>query len=481
MNRHAAGGTMAGAGARPDWIGRIVAALVVVAVAVVLGTQYIDPNKRVLATLAGLTVFGIAWRLDMVSGLGLLVLTLPYPRGTVFGSTNVAFILLLLVIWLLRVSQGHAPAPRRTVLDVGIVGLIVAYIVSFYNLKNAVYVNFALQNLQLFLACVMLFYLVVNSVRTERDLKRVHAFQVFSIFTVCLIGLYELNHPGGALVPGWITFSNTLGNEFNTHNVRIGGPFFDYELFCEYCALSLLFVGFMWTRSRTAVRRVFFVGLGLLVLFMMFATITRGGFLALAAGILYLMWIQRRRLRLIPIVVGASLLGVVVYGMDWFVTNYTRSGNVMARFGQTKFEGVVPVARAEVWTEAWNRMLEHPIIGHGPYYPTQEGVHMLYWPHNVYLYFGNLVGFVGLAFFLLILWKLWTASRSSGREAAPGSYTRAFLVLANVQLLVFMVDQIKIDYLRNWIYQFQVWFMFAMLVAGSRIARRTAAAGGSST
>jgi len=56
----------------------------------------------VIAVLAAAVMFGITWRIDLVSGIGVLVLALPYPRGTVFGSTNLALVLLLVVIWLLR-------------------------------------------------------------------------------------------------------------------------------------------------------------------------------------------------------------------------------------------------------------------------------------------------------------------------------------------------------------------------------------------
>jgi hypothetical protein len=37
-------------------------------------------------------------------------------------------------------------------------------------------------------------------------------------------------------------------------------------------------------------------------------------------------------------------------------------------------------------------------------------------------------------------------------------------------LVVFLIDEIKIDYLRNGIYQFEIWIMFAMMVATSRLA-----------
>ena len=52
------------------------------------------------------------------------------------------------------------------------------------------------------------------------------------------------------------------------------------------------------------------------------------------------------------------------------------------------------------------------------------------------------------------------------------SYPRAFLVVAHVMLVLFMVDQLKIEYLRNPIFQFQVWMLFASIVAAWQILHR---------
>ena len=40
-----------------------------------------------------------------------------------------------------------------------------------------------------------------------------------------------------------------------------------------------------------------------------------------------------------------------------------------------------------------------------------------------------------------------------------------------LQLVLFAVDQVKIDFLRNNVYQFQVWLLFASIVIAHRIAR----------
>lgn len=465
------------AGRRPtapgsrDWLSRIVSGVLVIAAGVFLGLQYIAPDKRALAVLAAAVIFGIAWRLDTVTGLGLLVLSIPYPRGTVFGSTNFAFILLLALIWLLRVSQRMSPPPVRTPVDVPVAGLALAYIISFYSITSAESLNYALQNTELFFACLLLFYMLTSNIRTAEDLKRIQTFQAISIATILLLALYELNHPGGVLIPGWIEFSQTTGTEFNTRNVRVGGPFFDFEMLSEFCALNTLLLWFLVMRATTKTRRVLLSGLLVFNVFILFTTVTRGAFVSLGLGLLYLLFRVRRRIRVVPLAVAGVTIAAGAAFLNFFVSHFTRSGDILARFQETKFVGLVPDSRVQAWRDGWVRMLEHPLIGHGPYYSQQTGAHFWLWPHNGYLLLGNYVGVVGLGFFLVLLFLLLRLSNRCSDDVRDPNYARAFLLIAHVQIIVFMVDQTKIDFLRNPTYMFEVWIMFAMLVAASRLAR----------
>ena len=87
--------------------------------------------------------------------------------------------------------------------------------------------------------------------------------------------------------------------------------FLDYELLCEYCALNLLLVLFLFVRARSLLSRLAYGGLPLFLIFVLFTTVTRGGLIALAVGVLYLAWLVRRRLTFIGVTVA---LAVVVAG-----------------------------------------------------------------------------------------------------------------------------------------------------------------------
>ena len=448
----------------------LIGALTVIGVGILLGLQYTEPDKRMIAVLAALVVFGMAWRIDMLTGVGLLMLLLPYPRGTVFGNTNFAMLLLLLVIWLLRVTLRQSPPPTRTLLDAPIAGLLIAFVISFYNLHHTHEIQMALQTMLLVISGMLLFYLLVSNVRTERDLERLHNFQAFSLLTIYLLALFELTHPGGVFIPGWIEFPYTAGAQI-TRNLRVGGPFQDYELLSEFSAIGLLLVMFLFVRARSVLRRATMGALMVLNLFVLFATVTRGAMVSLFLGVLYLVWLVRRRLQFVTLVI-LTVVAVSSFAMmNFYVAHFTYSGDLFARLQGTEIKGLVPDSRVEAWRDGWERFLIHPIIGWGPVYVGQTGTRLWFWPHNGYLLLANMVGIVGITFFAWMLWKLWTMTRPTVDILWHPSYARSFMLIAHVQLVVFMIDQTKIDFMRNPIYEFQVWLMFAMITAAARVAR----------
>ncbi len=450
---------------------RIFPALTLIAAGMLIGTMYVRPNKRVIAVMVAVILSGLAWRFDMVWGLGVLVLTVPYPRGTVFGTSNVALILVLLVIWLLRITQRQALPPRRSPVDLPIAGLLIAFIVSMYNVQGEPNTGLALQNMQILIACVFMFYLIVGNVRTERTLRRFHYFQTLSLLTIMLLAVYELNHPGQDFIPGWISFKNTMGDEFNLKNVRVGGPFFDYELLAEFSAINMLLILFLLARARSRARQALFGSILLLTTFILFATVTRGAIISLTIALGYMLWIVRRRVKFVPLVIGLTAAVSLFVAMNYYVADFTRSGDLLSRLEGTTFVGLVPDSRQSAWRDGWERFLQHPIIGHGPYYSLQTGTRSWFWPHNGYLYIANLVGIVGISFYIWLLFRLILLTRPRVDSMRHPEYSRAYLIVGHLQLVLFAIDQVKIDFMRNKIYQFEVWIMFAGITSAYLIAQ----------
>jgi O-antigen ligase len=456
---------------REDPIGRAFGLILLAVLGALLGIQFWTPNKRVIPVVAVALVFGVAWRLSMAAAVNVLVFVLPYPKGTVFGSTNLAFILVVLVIWLLRLSLRTTAPARSSPLDLPILGMLLWGILSFYNVRMELVLAQALQNFVTFVACVVLYYLIINCVRTQADLQRLHAAQLVTALSVFLVATWELHNPEKVLIPGLLDFSGTHGNEFNTINVRVGASFRDYELLSEYCGLLFLFMILQLVRARSQTRRALLGVFCLFNVYTLFTTVTRGVIVSLAATLPYVFFVVRRRLNPIRFMAAVSLILALAIGMNFVVAHYTNSGNLFERLSETKVvHGFVPVAREGTWTNGWNRALVHPILGQGPYYGEIPGYTNV-WPHNVYLFIANLYGFPGLGFYLMLLAGLVMILRPVVDDLRHESYADAYLIIARAQLFMFMINELKIDYLRNPIYQFQVWQFFGMWTAAYLVSR----------
>jgi O-antigen ligase len=129
------------------------------------------------------------------------------------------------------------------------------------------------------------------------------------------------------------------------------------------------------------------------------------------------------------------------------------------------------------WGGAVTRGLEHPWIGHGPGWDFTKTLTLELWPHNAYLYYFNITGLFGLSAFIFLLVKLVQASWPGIRSSiVRSSFPEALMKALHVSLVIFIIDQIKIDYLRNDIYMYFVWFFFGLIAATRNVIRSDAAA-----
>lgn len=445
---------------------------VVLAIAIFAGMQFANTDKRILqVAAAGLLVY-MTFRSRLITGLALAVLFLPFPKGTSYGTTNMAFMLLIFLAWIFRVTTGRARTAGRMPVDLPILGLVMAYSLSFYNVALPEFIPLAWGHFMRFLTYIFLLYLVVNIVRTTADVRKILIVQCISCLLVCLFALFEQFNPGSAIIPGWIDFSATYSTG---HGVRVGSTFLDYELFGEYCALNLIVQLFMLQHASSVSRKAMIGGLMVLTFYCLLATVTRGALITFMAGLVYLAWLSRTRLSLAKLTAAVCLVVGLIAGGDFVMSTFTASDSVLERLFKSELVNGMPDTRGAAWIAVWEEVMKSPVIGHGPYYSIEKGMGLEWWPHNVYLYYAYIVGFVGLFFFLWILRELWRASRPLVASMNSGTYIQGTTVLVRVLLFMFMLDQTKIDYLRNGTYSFFVWFLFGLILAISNVARLEAA------
>jgi O-antigen ligase len=182
----------------------------------------------------------------------------------------------------------------------------------------------------------------------------------------------------------------------------------------------------------------------------------------------------RKDLNFVRIVSIAAVLILVVVVLEGIVARYTISGSMFQRLSQTTLQrGVIPDTRMLSWGFAVERAMEHPIIGHSPGWDFSKKLQQEMYPHSGYLFILNMTGFFGLLSFLFLLFRFVRVSMVSIKESLiHSSFSAGFLKVLHVSLVIFIIDQIKIEYLRNDIYGYFVWFLLGLIAATSVIIRK---------
>jgi hypothetical protein len=457
-------------------LSKAVKALFVAVIGLLAGMQIYDPSKRFIEAVVGLIVVGIVWNFSGIQALWFILLTYAFPFGFSWGTSTSLFIVIVFIIYIVHVSTGRYRFRGDSLLNIPIAIMVLASIISFYNQSGEPRImRYAVLHTVNFFVIILLYYLIVNLVDDETRLRKTMGYFMGSTAIITFFAFLELLFPGRVILPNFI---------FSTHKIslimkgiRIGGPFRDYELLAEFFAINIPIIVLMIVRSRRLLIRSMYLALLLSVLFMQFATIVRGAFISLIIGIIYLAWISRKDLNIVRSTgLAAAFVGTIVI-IDAFMARYTVSGSLFKRLVGTTIErGFIPDTRVKSWTGAVERWLLHPFIGNGPGWDFTYNIEGRLWPHNAYLYYLNIFGVFGTAAFLVLLYRLAkTSLREIGQPISSASFPRSLMKVLHVSLIVLIIDMLKVDFQRNFLYQFFVWILFALISATRKVIDKSAA------
>jgi O-antigen ligase len=176
-----------------------------------------------------------------------------------------------------------------------------------------------------------------------------------------------------------------------------------------------------------------------------------------------------------------SMSGVFLIAvMSIVVIQFTNYGQMYDRLEETELEGGLPDTRAGTWVDVWARIFDKPVLGHGPrlrlyndFVQPYPGTAVINYPHNLYLFLLYTVGFVGLMVYLSFFSWLIFRYRIGVRKSTGDPFMHGFIKLGVLFMIVFLVDQMKIEFLRigtidYWHYIFSI---FAIWLAFADMAR----------
>jgi hypothetical protein len=430
------------------------------------GSQIAHPAKRMIEAFGGLILVYIIWNFSTLNALWFLIIVYPFPFGISLGNSTFIFTLVVFLIYLIRVSARTSTIHFDRRFNIPILLMVMSYVISFYNFKvGPELLRFGLQSTTNFIASILFFYIIINFVRDEKSLYGTVKISMITCALVMLFTVLELLFPGRQLIPGWLYTEHK--HQLIMKNIRVGGPFHDFELSAEYFAMNVPILLFLAVRAHRLLTRNLFVFLLIADIALLFSTMTRGAFVSLTIGMVYMAFVCRRDLNIVRLVVIGGALVALVFIIDTLIARYTISGSLFGRIVATTFEkGVVPENRVLAWGGAITRGFEHPFIGHGPGWDFSKGIDVGIWPHNAYLYYFNITGLFGLSAFIFLLVRLFRATLAGFHSSLVRSpFPEAFMKVLHVSFVIFAIDQIKIDYQRNNLYMYFVWFFFGMIAA----------------
>ncbi len=360
----------------------------------------------------------------------------------VFGAFLVYFIAF-------RRHEQLVSAQQNLVISAFVAAILASY---FYSIDPPTTLRKALVILRM----VSLYVLVINLVRTERDLRTMVWVLVVSGFICAAYGVYTYYFLPSDLKGG-----------------RISGTMGDPNEFAGAMVARLPFIVYLWPWSSTR-RALTFLSLALVVtLYAIVLSGSRGGFLALALTTLIMVAMQRkRRLLSVMVVILAGLLLIAV--MPY---------HIKTRLGLTGEEDRGAKSSQEhrrIFQQFGLRLfLRHPVIGigfggFGEAYERSEYRFLGRSPtsskwvaHNMYLEIAVGLGLVGMIPFLYLLFITLKDAYVAARAGAAGGFTadmgRALVAGFAGFLLasVFLSEQ----------FEKTLWVMIAMGVVIARLSQ----------
>ncbi len=403
-----------------------VVALVVTMAFVLLDYRFEQAWHRLVKVLVGVGVMAL---IVLLPRFGLLVIPVvtPFlswaPRVPIPG-VNVLNVLLFTVFatWALRRVAARERIVRRGRMGgllLGIVGLAALSIVRGAAFPTGYHYE-AIEAAWGLVRCAMTFaiyFLVLWMARGPRDRRHLTWAIVIGLLAESLITIaYGRNGRGGRAI-GSFGQPNELGGFL--------------AMFTAFAVAQLPAARSLWTK-------LLLVGTGAAGGLALVMTVSRGAVLALVAALFY---VGLRSSRILTAVLLLVLLSSPLWAPDYLKERMTGTQVTSESSDDVALEGSAQL-RVDTWRAIMNVVSAHPLDGVGfsgleavlPDMGTAMGVEVKDTAHNTFLRFLGEMGVLGLALFLLLLWRCWSLGHEAMRLAATPADRSLGLGLASATL-----------------------------------------------
>lgn len=400
-----------------------------------------------------------------------LLLLIPFqPIVSRYGSANELFVYLVGFALLLRWKTKLFP------LSGYILFLILVYFLSLAMAPRWTYTSH-LFYLVAIGSNFVLFYLVYNFVMRQNAWQEI--WKIVVAINILVLGYCSLQ-----LVVGFGDLSLFGLSELSIETSReahhrLTGPFRVTAMTAEYLVIQIMMLMYAYIRETNSRRKILWLVMAVANFGFIVATGNRGGVVSLVIGALAFFFLFRKELGATRIVL-ISVVGVILLGaVSVVMVRYTEFDSMFDRFTETKFDGYIPDTRS-VWSEVWPRIIEAPVLGHGPRFrveqpegTVQRSASVAY-PHNLYMYIFYTIGGVGLSAYLVLFFNIGLRYFKASRIVTGDRVLDGIPRVGIVVLLVFVTSEMRMEMLRFLLndYQQYLFMILAGFMALSDIKRK---------
>ncbi len=403
--------------------------------------------------LGAIVIFIAANSAPLRVSIGILLFMIPFqPVSTRYGSLNIAMTIVLAGALMIRGRLPLVPMLGSAL------AVLFAYLISISQLPKSIYSLHGIEFVGL-LSSFIMFYLCYNLARNGENRRFILNILMYSNALSVLYCLVQLGVDPGESIELFGSRDFKMNQNRGGGDARLVGPFGTPGITAAYFMTMSLIVVYEFAHSIGR-RKTLTLLLLIADIAMIIATANRGSFLVLCLGLLFYLYIFRAELGTLRIVQSLVAATVLFVGAATVLSTFSDYGQLFSRLtSSAEMENGVPATRAVVWPIAIKNIKEKPILGHGPRLLGQHEVRFTRVPkeqlvspyaHSLYLHLMVTVGIVGTAcmlFFLFgVLFRMYSVARISGRIS---SYDRGLIWVGFVVVGTFLVDELKIEFLRN--------------------------------
>ncbi|HWR60016.1 MAG TPA: O-antigen ligase family protein [Clostridia bacterium] len=271
---------------------------------------FLEPRVFIMALGGVLGSIFVLWRYEI--GIYAVVGLIPLaPTMALLG-----LILLTAVSYVIRLFLNKSMSFRVTILDYFVV---LFGIVLFYSSITSYTPGSSILSLSIYAACILFYFILVNTVKTRQQLYALLALLVLSTTLTSLYGLYQLRTVG-ATSEAWV--DTTL---FEDIKARVGSTFENPNVLGEYLVLIIpVAIAMLWGQ-RGWISRLLTLGLTAIMLVCLVYTYSRGAYIGLMLAFALFAVLRDRRFVVLG-VIGLMLLPFVL--PPSVINRFTSIGNL---------------------------------------------------------------------------------------------------------------------------------------------------------